>query len=130
MDQPPLTVSRNAWLQIQRCLANREDLARKMGEAVCEREEKFQELLASCPAGQPDRARMGQIFYEYLKAEKQFIVAIDNSKKEQGAIGNRALEAAGIDYKAGEYTIAEGGVILRLDAGNWLPMAHLAAHLH
>jgi hypothetical protein len=125
-----MAISRSSWLRIQACVERQRDAARRLGEAVREREEKFRQVLAECPAGQPDRFRIGQIFYEYVKAEKFFLALVDRLVAEQRVLGTRAMEELGIDVAGGEYTVAEGGVVLRLSGGRWEAMAHLARHLH
>ena len=111
---------------MQACLAKQCDAARRLGEAVREREEKFRQVLADCPAGQPDRFRLGQIFYEYAKAEKFFMVLVDRLVEEQRALGTEAMEAEGIDVATGEFTMVDGGLVLRRvgEAGSylWLPV--------
>src|SRR5258708_13998763 len=127
---PPVFVAPESWRRIQECAERRRDAARRLGIAVHEREEKFRQVLADCPAGRPDRFHIGQIFYEYTKAERFFLDLIDRAVAEQRAVGTAAILAAGVDVESGDFTIAEGGAVLQLLPQGYAPVTRAPAHLH
>lgn len=121
----PVRITEAHWQALAAVMRKQTDNARCLGIA------RWEYLKAVAALGaDPDRFQLGQALYEYQQHEAFLMAAIQRAEAEQQQAGEQALLSAGLNPADGEYTIAQGGVVLQLVEGTWHPVMPPESSVH
>lgn len=78
-------------------------------------------LLPNGTVTQEELFKLGALEVEYKRKEDFWLGKIRSTEEIQRQVGEAALRLCGLDPAGDEYTIADGGQVQMLRAGQWVP---------